>query len=74
MALDTERRAAGFRSILRRLRGEAPRPIQPEDQIEGVLSANPEAMSPSPEEDEEASGSASPSAPAYPPTPRRTLR
>ena len=74
MALDTERRAAGFKSILRRLRGEAPRPLKPEDQIEGILEQNPAAKPLGPEEDEEASGSVSPSAPAYPPAPRRTLR
>lgn len=74
MALDTERRAAGFKSILRRLRGEAPRPLQPEDQIEGIFGTEGETKPLGPEEDEEALESASPAAPAYPPVPPRIRR
>lgn len=61
MALDTKGRAAGLKDILRRLRGEAPRPLQPEDQIEGMVEGKPEEVSPQiPEEDEEVLESASP--------------
>jgi len=44
MALDTEGRALGIRSILRRLRGGAPRPLSPEDQVEGFMNADQEGQ------------------------------
>lgn len=46
MALDTERRATGIKNILRRLRGAAPQPLRPEDEIEGFMSTGPAAMGP----------------------------
>lgn len=80
MALDTERRAAGIRGILRRLRGAAPRPESPEDSIEGFMSSD-EAENPSgleqpqiPSEDEEVLGATSPNRKPVPPTPPRKLR
>lgn len=41
--LDTERRSVGIKSILRKLRGSAPRPVSPEDQIEGMYEKAPES-------------------------------
>lgn len=64
MALEDKGRAAGVRDILRRLRGAAPRPLQPEDQIEQVME--------SPEEDEEASESGVPRKKAALPSRPRT--
>lgn len=37
MSLDTERRSLGVKSLLRRLRGVAPRPVSPEDTLEGLF-------------------------------------
>lgn len=64
MSLEDKGRAAGVRDILRRLRGVAPRPLQPEDEIEGLFK--------SPEEDEEASEGSVPVKKPAPLAPRRT--
>ena len=37
MALDTERRSLGVKSLLRRLRGVAPHPVSAEDTMEGLF-------------------------------------
>ncbi len=56
MALDTERRSVGVKAILRKLRGTAPRPVSPEDQIEGMYEKGGEL--PGEKSDEEALGEA----------------
>lgn len=66
MALVDKKRAAGVRDILRRLRGDAPRPIEAEDQIEGLFKT--------PEEDEEVSEDIAPARKLAPPVPPRTVR
>lgn len=66
MALADKRRAAGVKDILRRLRGVAPRPLEPEDQIEQVMAG--------PEEDEEVFAGIAPTKRPGPPVPPRTPR
>lgn len=66
MALDTKQKAAGVKDILRRLRGESPLPLQPEDQIEQVMAG--------PEEDEEVFAGIAPTKRPGPPVPPRTPR
>jgi len=36
--LEQERKSLGVRHLLRKLRGTSPRPVSPEDQVQGLLS------------------------------------
>jgi len=60
-------KAEGVRSILQKLRGSAPKPASPEDDVEALFSK--EGTVPNPEEDEQALSSvgfASPESPLRP--------